>query len=302
MKGETIALFGATGHTGKEFLKLALYGDFHVQAMVRDMDAASMNLTAGSDNLVLIEGDFSNTVAIAKTVKGATYVVSMVGGSNKPKEYKKDMMLDFYKSLTKVIEDNKETNSVKIVLYQAGAFSPLPDQPLPVVASFFKKVVGEWINGSGPKDADNTAVIQHIYDNRATLPFQTIVSRPGALHDKPSKEVLKADYFSSTNFAITFHDLAVWSLAAIQDEAIYGKFPFVVPVDKDHMEAYQPSIDKVVDPVAKPINKGVEKMKPGITEPLDRAIDPIRQATDNAIAAVQGATKPLTDKMDKILS
>ncbi|CAB9498924.1 expressed unknown protein [Seminavis robusta] len=157
--------------------------------------------------------------------------------AGKPKDYPKDLMLNFVTTLTEVIREQQSqssSTSVKVVLYQADAFSPTPDRPLTIVNSVVKTVLGKWIMGIGPNCEDNTNVVQYYYDNANALGFKFIVSRPAALNDKQGDtEELKADHFSSTNFPITLADLAVWTLKALQDSSLYGTFPFVVPVDQD---------------------------------------------------------------------
>lgn len=231
---ETIGLFGATGATGSCFLKLALEKGFCVQAMVRNPSKMDSELQVTyKDKLTVIEGDFSDKDAIAKTVKGAHYVVSMAGGPiGKPKEYPPNLMLDFFTTLTQVL---KETNpSVKVVVHQAGAFANKPDQELPFVMKAMRLVVGYGILRLGANIDDNIKVIQYVHDNASTLGFPVIITRPGALEDKPGgKEELKADHFSGTYGSITFYDLAAFTLKALQDPSLYGTYPYVVPVGKD---------------------------------------------------------------------
>lgn len=298
---ETIALFGGTGNTGKCFLKLALDGGFQVQAMVRSKAKVDESLQK-NDKLKLTEGDFSNKEAIKETMKDATYIVSMgQGPMGKPSEYPPDLMLNFFKTIVEIVKEDNPCPKLKVLLYQAGAFSALPDKPLPMVGSFFKKVVGEWIMRIGPNIEDNTKVIQYIYDNSGTIGFNTIVSRPAALADKPSNATLRADHFSSSNFSITFYDLAVWSLKAIQDQSLYGTYPFVVPVDKNHTENIQPKIDSVANPVVQPVEKGTKAVTQPVTEKMDKAMDPVTKAAGSAVAAVRNVTKPVTDKIDTVM-
>ena len=76
MSGETIALFGATGGTGKHFLSMALEAGYTVKIMVR----TPSKITLTNNKLTVIEGDFFNKDAIQKTITGADYVVSLAGG------------------------------------------------------------------------------------------------------------------------------------------------------------------------------------------------------------------------------
>ena len=151
------------------------------------------------------------------------------GPVNKPaSEYPTDMMLHFFQSLVEVVQENDDITP-KVVFYQAGALAALPDKPLTLMQSFIRKVVGEWIVGNIGTIQDNEAVIRYIYEHKGDLGFDIIVSRPAMIKEKPSGTELKADHDNATNSPISFHDLAEWSLKAIQDESLYGTFPYVVP-------------------------------------------------------------------------
>jgi hypothetical protein len=217
---ETIALFGATGGTGKQFLPLALDAGYKVKAMVR----TPSNVETKHENLTLVEGDFSNEDALKKTVEGATYVVSMAGGPmGKPKEYPKDLMLNFVKKLLAIM---KESPTVKTFLYQAGAFSAKPDGSLPVSMKVFRTMVGAWMMGLKPNYLDNEAVIKYVDSEKDACKFKIIVTRPGALKEEEGGKKLEASDKPEMG-AVTFKDLAVFSLEAMKDESLAGKYPFV---------------------------------------------------------------------------
>lgn len=271
---ETIALFGATGVTGKYFLKLALEGGFKVQAMVRSKDKLEEDLQK-NPSLTITEGDFANAESITATIKGANYVVCMAGGpmGQSKQDYPTNLMLNFVTNVTKIIQDTAP--SVKVFLYQAGAFSVIPGKSLSIIQSALKTVVADWIMKLGPNIEDNNDVIKYIQENKGTFGFQTIVSRPAALTDKPARDVLVADHFSPPNFPITFADLAAWSLKAIQDESLYGTFPYPQPEGKDLLAGFnartKPAADKVVVPitgvtqaVAKPVTEKTDMLVEGL--------------------------------------
>lgn len=273
----TIALFGGTGQTGKCFMKLALEGGFSVQAMVRSKDKVDEE-AAKNPNLTLIQGDFSKEDAIKATVKDAKYVVCMAGGPmGKPKEYPKDLMLNFFQSLTKAIQDSAP--SVKVVLYQAGAFSERPGgKSLSLIQSAIKTVVGDWIKKMGPNMEDNTNVIAYIQENLNTLGFQTIVSRPASMTDKPSKDTLVADFHDHPNFPITFYDLAVWSLKAIQDDKLYGTFPYIQQQGKNLLEGLNKKAEPAITTVVQPITDAGQAVAKPVTGTTDMLVEGMKNA------------------------
>ena len=71
----TIALFGATGRTGRRVLERALADGYDVRALVRE----PAKLTATSPRLAVITGDVLDPAAVEKTVEGSDAVLSLFG-------------------------------------------------------------------------------------------------------------------------------------------------------------------------------------------------------------------------------
>ena len=132
-------------------------------------------------------------------------------------------MLNFVKTLVGFL---KESTTVKVFLFQAGAFSALPNGELPMMMKIMRKVVGAWAMGLGPNYKDNEAVIKYIGSIQNEIGFNTIVTRPGALAEKEGGATLGASK-SPPMTPVTFKDLAAFSLKAIKDESLYGTYPFV---------------------------------------------------------------------------
>ena len=86
-KGQTIALLGATGNTGKHVLQLALARGHKVKALVRDpaklnkLDVAGVR-TAGAQ-LETVQGSATDVEAVRKLVQNADVVVSCIGGTSR---------------------------------------------------------------------------------------------------------------------------------------------------------------------------------------------------------------------------
>jgi hypothetical protein len=216
---ETIALFGGTGRTGRHVVTYALEKGYKIQLLARDPSKVETTHV----NLTVIPGSFSDADALKKTIQGATYVISCAGGPNKPKDYPKDFMFDFVKLLYPLLE--AET-SVKVFLFQAGGFSPVPGKSLPLLTSFMRATIGTMI-GIKPMLQDNDQVIKYLADNKKH--FATIVTRPAMLEEKESSLVLTASQDKMSMSTITFKALAVFSVEAIKDESLYGTYPFPVP-------------------------------------------------------------------------
>ncbi len=71
----TIALFGATGKTGRLVLDKALASGASVRVLVRD----PAKLTASSDRLNVIQGDVLDPPRVMETVAGSDVVISVFG-------------------------------------------------------------------------------------------------------------------------------------------------------------------------------------------------------------------------------
>jgi putative NADH-flavin reductase len=105
MAERTIALIGATGRTGSEFVKLALEDGFTVKALVR----TPSKVTIDDERLTLIEGDLQNLEAIEKVTEGASYVVCMAAASTLDGEYPKEFMFEFVKRLYPISKNHPES-------------------------------------------------------------------------------------------------------------------------------------------------------------------------------------------------
>jgi putative NADH-flavin reductase len=72
-----IAIFGASGPTGKLFTELALKNGYQVKALVRDPS----KLDFRHSNLQVIHGDAADTIKVEETIKNAEAVISLIGAN-----------------------------------------------------------------------------------------------------------------------------------------------------------------------------------------------------------------------------
>lgn len=70
-----IAVFGATGGTGKRIVEQALQAGFEVVAYVRDPS----KLYASPEHLTIIQGELSDAALIETAIKGTDAVLSALG-------------------------------------------------------------------------------------------------------------------------------------------------------------------------------------------------------------------------------
>lgn len=218
----TIAIFGASGRTGKHLVDLALQQGYKVQAFVR----TPSKITVQHDNLVIIKGDFENEVAIQQTVKGATHIVCVAGGPNSNTTYPKLMMLHFIKRLWPVLLDE---SSVETFLYMASTFVPKPDGSNALSLKMLRPVVG-WYLGILPGVQDNEEVVKYIVSHENES-FKSIVIRPGHCSEDTTKSGHKLVATQQAPIGmgtVAYVDLAAFILKAMRDLSLEGQYPFVV--------------------------------------------------------------------------
>lgn len=227
-ESETIAIFGATGNSGKEILASAIEKGYKVRIMVRDASKLSESMQNHPD-VTIFKGDITSTNAIKDTVKGATYVISVVGGrQGKPEEFPTGDFVAFTQTLVEVM---KETPTVKVFLHQAGAFVPHPDGSLPLIMKIMGTVIGR-LAGIWPNLREHENIIKYMssVQNDDDIKFKMIATRPGGLKFGESKkgiELVASDTDVPTTM-VTYCDLGKFTVEAIKDESLYGRFPFVV--------------------------------------------------------------------------
>lgn len=108
-----IAVFGASGQTGKLFTELALKNGYYVKALVRT--PSKLNLQ--SSNLEVIEGDLLNFGNVEQTIKSTEAVLDFTG----PRQ---DSPLEMQKTATQNILRAMQQNNVKRLI----VLSSLPMQ------------------------------------------------------------------------------------------------------------------------------------------------------------------------------
>ena len=223
----SIALFGATGNTGKAVLALALEQGYAVRALVRSPDKVGVV----HDKLTLFQGGYDAVDKIKETVKGCEYVICVAGGPmGNPREYPKDLLLNFVKNLIPAIKNNSAT--AKCFLYQAGFLAATPKEQagsgLPCGTWLIRSTVAKTLE---PNLRDHEAVMRLIEDEKQASGLISVVSLPAILGANKGKaaRTLKpgaARSFSLNMGGVTFDELAVLTLKAVRDEAGYGTHMF----------------------------------------------------------------------------
>mmetsp|Transcript_4776 Transcript_4776/g.10081 ORF Transcript_4776/g.10081 Transcript_4776/m.10081 type:complete len:228 (+) Transcript_4776:125-808(+) len=223
---ETIAIFGATGGYGSEITATALDQGYLVRVMVRNPSKLPGEIRR-NPNLTVLKGDIISLETIRETVLGADYVINAVGGPvGKPQVFPIGRYAGFVRDLVGIM---KETPSVKVFLHESGCLTADPDGTQPLSMKIMGVVLG-YCNGIGPNTDEHFMEQQYLESVREDVSFKTICIRPGGLQKgEGGAELVASESPSGLAFGMTdFKDLGVFTVRALKDESLYGKYPYVV--------------------------------------------------------------------------
>jgi nucleoside-diphosphate-sugar epimerase len=207
-----ILIFGATGATGTHLVKLALDAGLEVRAYARSPDKIPADLRA-NPKLEVFRGDLNDLSAIDKAVEGVDMIVSTAGD----RKARPHMMTEL---ITQVVASMRK-HGVKRLVYQAGAFSPMPGEKQSLMLRIIRPTVGAMVGLSGML-ADNDDVMAYLVSNASDLDWT--VSRPSLIKNAPSKGVLKPSKASGTT--VHFVDLAAFDLSLAQGNTCVHEAPY----------------------------------------------------------------------------
>jgi prephenate dehydrogenase len=215
-KQKTIALFGATGATGNEFLKLALKQNYIVKALVRTPEKIKIT----DANLTLIKGDLSNEEAISKVVENTDNIVCMVSSLKSPQKY---LMFNFIKILHPIMLKNRVTK----LTYQAGALCYPPNKKKSVKVALMRNTVGK-LTRVETSIADHDKVMQYIQHNMLSDNLNVFVTLPGGLgltvgESKEELNVYEKIVLKSSRFI----DVAYFTLQNMNNSTFFGRYLYV---------------------------------------------------------------------------
>lgn len=212
----TIALFGATGATGNEFLKLALKQNYIVKALVRTPEKIKIT----DANLTLIKGDLSNEEAISKVVENANNIVCMVSSLKSPQ---KDLMFNFSKILHPIMLKNKVTK----LTYQAGALCYPPNNKKSLRVALMRNTLGK-ITRVETSITDHDRVMQYIQEKMLSDNLKVFVTLPGGLgltvgESKKELNVYEKTILKSSRFI----DVADFTLNNMDNTNYFGRYLYI---------------------------------------------------------------------------
>lgn len=219
----TIALFGATGNTGKHFLPAALDAGFAVKALVRNPAKVTLNNPA----LTLVKGDLDNAEDIGSLIQGADFVVCL---ANVPRGTKKNSSLDGF--MTRVMETivaKMKNHGVKRLIFQCGAFTRLQGEAQPncCISCLIKDCLLGWYLGEELILKENQIIADMLQSESAMIDWT--LARPGMLTEGDSKGVVEPSFDKDHGATVTFSGLAKMEVELLlRDDSIHkGAYPYI---------------------------------------------------------------------------
>ncbi|WP_404434584.1 SDR family oxidoreductase [Microbacterium lacus] len=206
----TIALFGATGKTGRRVLERALAVGYTVRVLVRD----PAKLSISSPNLTVIRGDVQDPAAVDRAVAGADAVLSLFG---QVKGSSPTLQTD---GTRHIVDAMKHAGLTRIVTLSGGGLSAPPDKP--GVADKMIRVLLKTLAGHVLADAES-----HLAVLQASGLDWTVVRGP-RLTEKPGVSNYRVGWVGvNASTQISRDDLADFILTQVDDRTFVGQMPFV---------------------------------------------------------------------------
>ncbi|MEM0996378.1 MAG: SDR family oxidoreductase [Bacteroidota bacterium] len=208
---KTIALFGATGRTGRLFLKLALDQGYAVKALVRTPEKLALR----HPQLEVQQGDVLNAEDVQRTVTGTECVVSLFGHVKGSPEW---LQTDGTRHL---IAAMKRAEVGKIVSLSGGGL-PFPEKDQP---KFIDKLIRMVMKVAFAKVL-NDAVRHHEVLAQSGRDW-VIVRGPQLTNDPPRGSYRVGWVGVNSGTKIARGDLADFLLKQVESEEFHGQMPFV---------------------------------------------------------------------------
>jgi putative NADH-flavin reductase len=206
-----IALFGATGQTGKEFLKQALQAGYEVRALARKPAKVEQR----SEQLMVIKGDVLNQTDVDKTVKGTDLVVSLFGHVKGSPEW-------LQTNGTKNIIDAMRKNGVTRIVSLSGGGLPFPEKDEP---KFPDKLIRFIMKIAVPKVLNDA--VKHAEVLRSSGLDWEIVRGPRLTNDAPKGTYREGWVGVNASTKIARADLATFLVRNLESNKYKHQMPFI---------------------------------------------------------------------------
>nr|MBI1230495.1 NAD(P)H-binding protein [Cytophagales bacterium] len=208
---QKIALFGATGVTGRLFMEKALKAGYSIKALVRSPNKVRVH----HENLEIVKGDVLELVDVLKTVKDVAIVVSLFGHVKGSPEWLQT------NGTANILEGMKRYNVERIISLSGGGLPfPARDQP-----KFADKMIRAIMKLVVPKIL-NDAISHH--EVLLSSGVKWVIVRGPRLTNDPPKGTYRVGWVGvNSSTKISRADLADFILTQVEDEQYNFQMPFV---------------------------------------------------------------------------
>ncbi len=206
-----IALFGGTGQTGKEFLKLAIPEGYSIKMLVRSLEKAQQY----APHVELIQGDVLNKADVEKTVKGTDVVVSLFG-------HVKGSPRWLQTNGTQNIIESMKKHSVERIISLSGGGLPFPEKDKPKLPDHLIRGIMKLFVPKVLEDA-----VKHAEVLEESGLKWTIVRGPRLTNDAAKGEYRVGWVGVNAGTKVTRADLSDFILKEVKSEAFNYQMPFV---------------------------------------------------------------------------
>jgi len=206
-----IALIGASGQTGQQFLELALAKGYIVKALARNPKSIIQN----SPNLEIVSGDVLNYDDVDNIIEGTDIVVSLFGHVKGSQEW---LQTDGTKNIIRAMKNH----NVGRIISLSGGGLPFPEKDKP---KFADKLIRTIMKIAVPKIL-NDAIKHHEVLQKSDLKW-TIVRAPRLTNDQKTGNYRIGWVGINASTKISRADLADFILTQVEDENFNFQMPFV---------------------------------------------------------------------------
>jgi putative NADH-flavin reductase len=206
-----IALFGATGQTGRKFLEVALAKGYEVKALVRN----KTKIQHTSSTLTIFEGDILNQKDVDNVIEGADIVVSLFGHVKGSPEW-------LQTNGTKNIISAMQKHKVERIISLSGGGLPFPEKDKPKFADYLIRTIMKIVVPTILNDA-----IAHADVLKSSNKKWVIVRAPRLTNDEKIGNYRVGWVGVNASAKISRADLADFILNQVEDESYNFQMPFV---------------------------------------------------------------------------
>ena len=207
-----IAVFGASGRTGKLFTELALKNGYEVKALVREPSRLGFQ----HPNLQVMQGDISNPIQVEETINATEAVIDLIGPG-------KGSLPDLQRTATRHIIQAMKQNEVKRLIVLASLpFGILDENDKPAFMSRVMMVLVKNLMGAMVEDAR-----EHIDLIKQSDLDWTVVRAPGLSDQSSQGKYRVGSLDANTGKSIARADVAAFMLDELKNPKYIRKMPLI---------------------------------------------------------------------------